>query len=70
MTPASFLYYTLSLFFLLSLCRGEFFEFGEHGPSLPAVEVREWVVKEFNYDNTLRAMITLFAVQTSEGWVE
>ncbi len=64
------LLYTEPFLFLPSLYRGEFFEFGEHGPSLPAVEVREWVVKEFNYDNTLRAMITLFAVQTSEGWVE
>ena len=42
---------------------------GEHSPHIPIVEPREWDVKSFNYDNTLMAMMTLFAVQTSEGWV-
>ena len=50
--------------------RGEFFVFGTEGAHAPVVEPREWEVKEFNYDNCGAAMITLFAVQTSEGWVE
>ena len=50
-------------------CSGEFFEFGEYGESLPTAMERTWDPKQFNYDNTLKAMVTLFAVQTSEGWV-
>ena len=58
------------LYMLLRLySRGEFFVVGEHSPHIPIVEPREWDVKSFNYDNTLMAMMTLFAVQTSEGWV-
>ena len=53
-------------FFLL---RGEFFVFGEHSPRIPEVSKRIWDVKPFNYDNCAAAMMTLFAVQTSEGWV-
>ena len=58
-------FYVLSLFF-----RGEFFVAGVNGEDRPIVEKREWDVKAFNYDNCGIAMITLFAVQTSEGWVE
>jgi voltage-dependent calcium channel N type alpha-1B len=36
---------------------------------VPEVSPREWDVKPFNYDNCAAAMMTLFAVQTSEGWV-
>ena len=50
--------------------RGEFFVYGVHGPRTPIVERRAWEIKAFNYDNCAAAMITLFAVQTSEGWVE
>ena len=42
---------------------------GEHSPRIPEVEQRIWEVKPFNYDNCAAAMMTLFAVQTSEGWV-
>ena len=50
--------------------RGEFFVAGEHSSHVPIVEAREWGVKAFNYDNCGIAMITLFAVQTTEGWVD
>ena len=50
--------------------RGEFFVFGLEGAVTPIVERRTWDIKAFNYDNCAAAMITLFAVQTSEGWVE
>uniref|UniRef100_A0A914R5H6 Ion transport domain-containing protein n=1 Tax=Parascaris equorum TaxID=6256 RepID=A0A914R5H6_PAREQ len=34
----------------------------------PRVEVREWRLRPFNYDNTINAMLTLFVVTTGEGW--
>ena len=42
---------------------------GQHTPHIPEVAPREWDVRPFNYDNCAAAMMTLFAVQTSEGWV-
>ena len=42
---------------------------GQHTPHVPEVEPRLWEVKPFHYDNCAAAMMTLFAVQTSEGWV-
>ena len=42
---------------------------GQHTPHIPEVEPRLWEVRPFNYDNCAAAMMTLFAVQTSEGWV-
>ncbi len=56
--------------FRFLLYRGEFFVAGVNGEDRPTVEERLWEVKAFNYDNCGIAMITLFAVQTSEGWVE
>ena len=48
-------------------CQGHYFLFeGRHPPS---VVERSWVRKPFHYDNCFMAMLTLFAVQTSEGWV-
>ena len=29
---------------------------------------REWRKQQFHYDNVAAAMLTLFAVQTTEGW--
>ena len=55
--------------FVSHTCRGEFFVVGEQSPHIPEVEQRIWEVKPFNYDNCAAAMMTLFAVQTSEGWV-
>ena len=57
-----------TLFFFI--CRGEYFIAGISGDDAPVVEAREWHQKDFNYDNCGIAMITLFAVQTTEGWVE
>lgn len=35
---------------------------------LPKQEAREWLTQSFHYDNVATAMLTLFAVQTGEGW--
>jgi hypothetical protein len=46
--------------------RGEFLVFQtNHAPS---VLPREWKKQKFHYDNVAAAMLTLFAVQTTEGW--
>jgi len=47
--------------------RGEYFEYTDaHKP--PKVNQRVWDSWEFGYDNVFSAMLTLFAVQTGEGW--
>uniref|UniRef100_A0A915BGY2 Voltage-dependent calcium channel type A subunit alpha-1 n=2 Tax=Parascaris univalens TaxID=6257 RepID=A0A915BGY2_PARUN len=48
-------------------CHGQFFVF-ENQDEPPRVEVREWRLRPFNYDNTINAMLTLFVVTTGEGW--
>jgi hypothetical protein len=35
---------------------------------LPRQEKRKWDTQSFYYDNVATAMLTLFAVQTGEGW--
>lgn len=35
---------------------------------LPRQEQRIWDNQNFHYDNVATAMLTLFAVQTGEGW--
>lgn len=35
---------------------------------MPRVEKREWKLQSFHYDDVAMAMLTLFAVQTGEGW--
>lgn len=35
---------------------------------LPEPKKREWQSQCFHYDNVMAAMLTLFAVQTGEGW--
>ncbi|XP_064108495.1 voltage-dependent calcium channel type A subunit alpha-1-like isoform X12 [Macrobrachium nipponense] len=48
-------------------CQGEFFVFeGYERP--PEVKPRLWRQQDFHYDNVMAAMLTLFAVQTGEGW--
>ena len=47
-------------------CQGQYFEF--NGPGPPTVHDRIWDVRDFHYDNVAIAMLTLFAVQTGEGW--
>lgn len=38
------------------------------GESLPEVHERKWDKWDFHYDNVLNAFLTLFTVQTGEGW--
>jgi voltage-dependent calcium channel N type alpha-1B len=50
-----------------SECAGEYFEFtSKYKP--PEVKKREWKRHPFHYDNVIAAMLTLFTVQTGEGW--
>ena len=50
-------------------CQGEFFVYKEGSMSgATVVEHRHWSRNEFNYDNVLKAMLTLFVVATFEGW--
>ena len=50
-------------------CQGEYFVYkdGVIGGQT-VVEERHWTRNEFNYDNVIRAMLTLFVVATFEGW--
>ena len=52
----------------LDAFRGMYFEYIKSDLP-PVVHVRKWDRKNFHYDNCFVAMLTLFAVQTSEGWV-
>lgn len=47
--------------------RGSYFAFDSES-ILPRQEPREWKTQTFHYDNVATAMLTLFAVQTGEGW--
>lgn len=47
--------------------RGQFFVFDEDS-DVPRIESREWKLQSFHYDDVAMAMLTLFAVQTGEGW--
>lgn len=50
------------------LCdRGHYFVYEEDN-DVPRVEKREWKLQSFHYDDVAMAMLTLFAVQTGEGW--
>ena len=35
---------------------------------MPELKNRTWQLQSFHYDNVMVAMLTLFAVQTGEGW--
>ncbi|CAG9575549.1 unnamed protein product [Danaus chrysippus] len=48
-------------------CQGSFFVY-ESNSLLPQVRKRQWTTQSFHYDNVASAMLTLFAVQTGEGW--
>ena len=48
--------------------RGEYFVFGEELGDPPKVMQRLWRKHRFHYDNVPTACLTLFAVQTTEGW--
>uniref|UniRef100_A0A1B0EZA3 EF-hand domain-containing protein n=2 Tax=Lutzomyia longipalpis TaxID=7200 RepID=A0A1B0EZA3_LUTLO len=46
---------------------GSYFVF-DGDEQLPRREARIWSTQSFHYDNVATAMLTLFAVQTGEGW--
>ncbi|XP_014668456.1 PREDICTED: voltage-dependent calcium channel type A subunit alpha-1-like [Priapulus caudatus] len=48
-------------------CQGEYFEFVDEKKP-PKTAKREWKRQDFHYDNVAEAMLTLFTVQTGEGW--
>ncbi|CAN7994074.1 unnamed protein product, partial [Ixodes hexagonus] len=50
-----------------SECKGEFYVFAD-ADKPPRVEKRLWKHQPFHYDNVMAAMLTLFTVQTGEGW--
>ena len=47
--------------------RGQYFEYKDPH-KLPVVKARRWERWDFHYDDVASAMLTLFAVQTGEGW--
>ncbi|XP_077504518.1 calcium voltage-gated channel subunit cacophony isoform X8 [Amblyomma americanum] len=48
-------------------CKGEYYVFSD-ADKPPKVERRQWKHQPFHYDNVMAAMLTLFTVQTGEGW--
>lgn len=54
-------------FSILLKPRGSFFVY-DTDDSLPREEKRRWMTQSFHYNNVATAMLTLFAVQTGEGW--
>lgn len=61
-------YYAIACVCIIMIAkRGSFFKF-EEGELLPRQEARIWRPRSFHYDNVAAAMLTLFAVQTGEGW--
>ncbi|KAJ6638739.1 Voltage-dependent calcium channel type A subunit alpha-1, partial [Pseudolycoriella hygida] len=48
-------------------CQGSYFTYSGSS-SLPEAKPRKWLSQSFHYDNVATAMLTLFAVQTGEGW--
>ncbi|KAG8186479.1 hypothetical protein JTE90_009235 [Oedothorax gibbosus] len=62
-----FFYCTDQSKLLKDVCQGEYFKFsGSDKP--PEVAKREWKPRDFHYDDVAAAMLTLFTVQTGEGW--
>ncbi|CAD5123102.1 DgyrCDS11476 [Dimorphilus gyrociliatus] len=48
-------------------CQGQYFVYDKN-KNIPSVDDRKWNRWDFHYDNVLAAMLTLFTVQTGEGW--
>ncbi|XP_030758522.1 voltage-dependent calcium channel type A subunit alpha-1-like [Sitophilus oryzae] len=46
---------------------GQYFVYDDDS-DVPRVEYRMWLRQRFHYDDVAMAMLTLFAVQTGEGW--
>jgi len=49
-------------------CKGNFINYMDNDIAQPVLEERVWERSDFNYDNVLKAMLTLFVVSTFEGW--
>ncbi|ODM95155.1 Voltage-dependent calcium channel type D subunit alpha-1 [Orchesella cincta] len=49
-------------------CRGDYIYYDDNDITKPVVEEREWRNSDFNFDDVGKAMLTLFAVSTFEGW--
>lgn len=49
-------------------CKGQFITYAYSDVRKPVVVEREWVRYPFHYDNVGSGMLTLFIVQTFEGW--
>lgn len=49
-------------------CRGEFITYEDGDPTKPLKMNRVWTRNDFNFDNVVDAMISLFVVSTFEGW--
>jgi len=47
--------------------RGEYFDYSS-GEAEPVVRSRKWNRWSFHYDDVAQAMMTLFTVQSGEGW--
>ncbi|XP_056643350.1 voltage-dependent calcium channel type A subunit alpha-1 isoform X17 [Diorhabda sublineata] len=62
-----FFYCTDASKFTAVTCKGQYFVY-EEDSDVPKVQNREWLPQKFHYDNVPMAMLTLFAVQTGEGW--
>ncbi|CAF3010742.1 unnamed protein product [Rotaria socialis] len=48
-------------------CQGNYFDFG-NGKRKPDCKKRSWDPYDFTYDSVPQAILTLFTVQTGEGW--
>jgi len=60
--------FRLNLFIIKKiLFRGSYFDFGT-GKHKPDIRRRTWEPYDFTYDSVPQAMLTLFTVQTGEGW--
>ncbi|KAJ8934780.1 hypothetical protein NQ318_005622, partial [Aromia moschata] len=62
-----FFYCTDASKFTEATCQGQYFVYDEDS-DVPQVETRQWSLQKFHYDDVAMAMLTLFAVQTGEGW--
>ena len=49
-------------------CQGQYVTYAYSDITRPVVMNREWVRYPYHYDNVLSGMLTLFIVQTFEGW--
>lgn len=54
--------------YLYVLSRGTFVVYKDGDMNHPMVKERFWVNSDFNFDNVLMGMLTLFTVSTFEGW--